>query len=110
MNDWDSPIKHFEKVLALANELKGIGVAIYQHQYDTLVFGSWTITTGKRKERVKFSWDGRDGFLTYSEAVFPDSSYSTREWKEIKCEGVDFKDDFTVYDRMKQFLSTKYGV
>jgi len=93
--------------MMIGDRLKGIGVAIYEHQYYSLVFGSWTIIAGKRKDRTKISWDGRDGFLDFSEAHFPDSSYSTKEWNHIKNEKVVFKDSFSEYDRVEQYFREK---
>ena len=110
MNDAESALKHFQAINSLFERLKEIGVAVYEHQYYSLVFGSWTIVAGKRKQRTKFSWDGRDRFLDYSEADFPDSSYSSRDWKHIKNEKVDFKDSLNEYGRMEQYLYEKYSV
>jgi len=110
MDDTESALKHFRAIISLGEKLKEIGVDYYEHQYYSLAFGSWTIIAGKRKERTKFSWDGRDGFLELWEANFPDSSYSTVEWNHVKTEGVDYKDPVTVYDRMEQYLRIKYSV
>ena len=110
MPDSESALNHLHSIVALGDRLKEFGIAIYEHHYLTLVFGSWTLIAGKRKERIKISWDGRDGFLDFSEGLFPDSSYSSNNWRHIKNEGVDFKDPLTPYDRAERFLTTKYNV
>jgi hypothetical protein len=79
MNDAETALQHFRAIVSLGEKLKEIGVAIYEHQYYSLVFGSWAIIAGSRKVRSKISWDGRDRFLDFSESHFPDSSYSTKE-------------------------------
>jgi len=65
-DDADSAIEHLNRVGSLAESLKKIGAAIYEHHWDCLCFGSWTITAGRRKECFEFSWDGRDFFLSIS--------------------------------------------
>ncbi len=65
-NDADSAIEHFKQVAALADALKSLGFAIYEHHWDCLYFGSWAMTAGRRKDCFEFSWDGRDFFLSVS--------------------------------------------
>ena len=107
-----SAIKHFKAIVDIGERIKEIDVSIYEHHYYPIVFGSWTLIVGKRKERTKFDWDGRDGYLQYSEASFPDSSYSNSnvEWTHIKNEGVNYDDPVSVYERIKKYLLTKYCV
>jgi len=98
--------------MTLSERLKEVRVAIYEHHYYSLVFGSWTIVVGTRKERVKITWDGRDGYLNYSEALFPDSSYSPKpnEWIQKKSESIDLKEPTTAYEKVEQYLLEKYSV
>lgn len=110
MSDSDPALKHFEAILELGKRMKEIGVAIYEHEYYSLVFGSWTVVVGKRKNRIKFSWDGRDGFLDISEGHFPDSSCSTKTWNHLKNERIDTHAPFTVYDRVEECLRNKFTV
>ena len=64
--DADSSISHLQRVVALADTLKKSGVAIYEHHWDSLCFGSFTITAGRRKDCFEFSWDGREFFISVS--------------------------------------------
>ena len=66
INDGDSAAKHLKRVADLATELGKMGFAIYEHHWDYLCFGSWTIAAGRRKDCYEFSWDGRDFFLSVS--------------------------------------------
>ena len=110
MNDAETALQHLRAIVSLGKKLKEIDVAIYEHQYYSLVFGSWTIIAGNRKDRSKISWDGRDGFLDFSESQFPDFSYATKEWHHIKNERVDFKDSVSEYDRVEQYFREKKTV
>ena len=112
MNDSESSVNHLRAVVALSERMKEVGVAIYEHHYYSLVFGSWTIVAGRRKERVKITWDGRDGHLNYSEALFPDSSYSPKpdEWIQKKNEGIDLQEQATAYQKAERYLLQKYSV
>ena len=65
-HDADSAIEHLKRVASLADSLKKMGAAIYEHHLDCLCFGSWTISAGRRKDCFEFSWDGRDFVLSVS--------------------------------------------
>jgi hypothetical protein len=68
-DDADSAIEHLKRVASLADALKKTGAAIYEHHWDCLCFGSWTITAGRRKDCFEFSWDSRDFFLSVSHST-----------------------------------------
>jgi len=103
LSDAESSVRHIEAVLAMAQRLSASGIAIYEHSYHALVFGSWTIEAGKRKGRFRFSWDGRDGLLTVEQAAFPDSRQRTG-WKHVKTEGIDIKQYTEALDSVESFL------
>jgi hypothetical protein len=65
-SDADSSVSHLRRIAALSDTLKERGVAIYEHHWDSLCFGSFTITAGRRKDCFEFSWDGRELFLSVS--------------------------------------------
>ena len=108
VSDAQSSVRHIEAVLAMAQRLSASDIAIYEHSYDALVFGSWTIVAGKRKERLRFSWDGRDGFLTVEQATFPDSQQRT-EWQHVKTESVDVRHYTEALDAVESFLKRKFA-
>lgn len=108
ISDAQNSVKHIEAVLAIAQRLSSSDIAIYEHTYHALVFGSWTIVAGKRKERVRFSWDGRDGILTVEQAIFPDSQQRT-EWEHVKTEGVDVRHYSQALDAVESYLRRKFA-
>jgi hypothetical protein len=63
-DDTASSIRHFQRLLALAESLRAIGVSLYHHEWHSLVMGSWSLTAGTRHQSFFFAWDGREGFIT----------------------------------------------
>lgn len=106
ISDTQGSVRHIEAVLALAQRLAAADIAIYEHSYRGLAFGSWTIVAGMRKERVRCSWDGRDGCLTVEQAAFPDSQQRT-DWQHVKTEGVGVRHYTEALDAVEQFLRRK---
>ena len=48
----------------------------------------WQIIATKHEEAVRFSWDGRDGFITVEGSPIRDHS-SPNEWKQETVKGLD---------------------
>jgi hypothetical protein len=71
--DAESCLNHLRSLLAMAERLSKLNVAIYEHSFSMLAFGSWNLTAGKRKDRVEASWDGKEGVLVLGCAKFRDS-------------------------------------
>jgi len=71
MDDSQSAIEHLGRIEALAVKLADQGIAIYEHDYTMLVFGSFRLELGTRHRRWGFSWDGKEGFLSYSDPYTP---------------------------------------
>ncbi len=55
---------------------------------DYSAFGSWVLIAQKHHEAVRFTWDGRDGFLTVEGSPMPDSRVP-HEWREEILKGFD---------------------
>jgi hypothetical protein len=83
--DPHSFLDHFRKIHSLAVNLSDEGIAFYQHSYDMLAFGSWVLVAGKRKYRVRFTWDGKDGILKAEKALIPNSG-TIIKWEEVSLE------------------------
>lgn len=47
----------------LATRLSVDGLAIYSVRYDYPAFGSWTFVAGRRRSRVRVTWDGKEAVL-----------------------------------------------
>lgn len=64
----------------LATRLAVDGVEIYSVTYHSKVFGSWEIEAGRRRVRVRVSWDGKDRHLSVSTATL-ESGSTERKWQ-----------------------------
>lgn len=82
MSDSESSLRHLRWLSAFAARIAPSELAIYRHDYHMLVMGSFTLEVGTRKERRKFTWDGREGFLDLFGATCPDSR-TTSQWQHI---------------------------
>lgn len=80
--DANSFLEHARQVHSLAAKISEDDIAIYEHSYDMLSFGSWLLILGKRKYRFRFTWDGRDGILKTEKALIPDAG-TIIKWQEM---------------------------
>jgi hypothetical protein len=62
---------HFKRLVDLDEILASRTIAIYEHEYFMLAFGSFRLEVGTRKRRWGFSWDGKEGFATISNPYEP---------------------------------------
>ena len=47
----------------LATRLSVDGIAVYNLRYDYPAFGSWELIAGRRRSRVRVTWDGKEAAL-----------------------------------------------
>jgi hypothetical protein len=71
MDDSQSAIEHLRRLGTLATKLADRGIAIYEHDYTMLAFGSFRLELGTRHRRWGFSWDGKEGFISFSDPYTP---------------------------------------
>jgi hypothetical protein len=57
-------IEHIQRLLALAESLRPLGLSVYHHEWHELAMGSWSLTAGTRHCSYLFTWDGRDGIMS----------------------------------------------
>lgn len=80
-----SSAEFIERFAALAKRIASIGVAVNTATLDWSSFGSWMIIVSKRHEAVRFTYDGRDSFIT----VEASSIQLPFEWKELVVKGIE---------------------
>ncbi len=68
---------------ALATRLAGDGVIIYAVSYQTHAFGGWEVEAGRRRVRVRVTWDGKDRHLKISTAQLASGS-TERTWQLVE--------------------------
>lgn len=71
--DATSGVEHSRRMLALTERLAAQGIAVYEHQWFCLMFGSWTLIAGTRHRRFRFQWDGKEFFIDVQVAEFGSS-------------------------------------
>jgi len=92
----------------MAQRLAADDIAIYEHRYAALDFGSWEIVAGRRKSRIRFRWDGRDAALTIEQAVCADSR-TPLNWKSVASEQQRSPDGANPLARVEQFFRGDFG-
>ena len=68
INDSLSSAKYFKDVANLAERLAQQKIAIYEHQFTYMAFGSWEIVVGQRSKMLRFTYDGKDSYLSYCDS------------------------------------------
>ncbi len=74
--------EHIELLSGLAKECEALGVTLYHHSYDELVFGSWSVIVGHPHDRLEFTWDGKESYLAIGESQFANQN-SRPDWKPV---------------------------
>lgn len=106
-NDADYFIRQFEVVLAMARRLAPLNIAIYELDLCES-FGHWAIVAGKRGERVKFLWEGRDRVLTIRRSIFfSESEVSKLERPLVKDMQLASSED--ALEEVEKFLMQKFA-
>ena len=67
-------------VAALATRLAVDAVIVYSLTYHSLSFGSWELEAGRRKTRIRVTWEGKDRHLTVATAQLLSGS-TARDWQ-----------------------------
>ena len=66
MNITEQSIEHLKALLFIAEELREAGIAVLQHSYHPMAFGSFILEVGKPHSKVLFEWDGKESILSIS--------------------------------------------
>jgi hypothetical protein len=67
-------------VAGLATRLFVDGVVVYSLTYHCLSFGSWELEAGRRRVRIRVTWEGKDRHLRVSTAQLASGS-TERQWQ-----------------------------
>lgn len=78
-------IEHLRAVAQVLEDLTACH-EFFEHQYHAEAFGSWVLVAGKPKRRYRFTWDGKDAFLSVAVAQFFDSQ-TPAQWHELPGKG-----------------------
>lgn len=75
----EKSIQHIRNLLNIAEDLKLEGIALYEHAYHPLSFGSFSVEFGKPHDRVLCQWDGKESILSLSFSEITNQT-APREW------------------------------
>lgn len=68
IDDSQSSADYFRSIADLAQRLADKRIAVYEHVFHYMAFGSWEIVTGRRAQMIRFTYDGKDSLLSYGDA------------------------------------------
>jgi hypothetical protein len=95
----------------LATRLAVDGVEIYSVTYHSQSFGSWEIESGRRRIRIRVTWEGKDRHLRVATAQL-ESGSTERKWQ--LAEEHDFRnrrpDLVQVFDTVHAAITAHAGV
>ena len=102
-------IEHMRLVNEIANFCESHNLTTLEHQYNYLMFGSWLLVIGKSKQRMKFSWDGKESYLGVEISQFQNSN-SVAAWVPVfpGVVGVQ-KTGAEVFSFIKETLGKQYA-
>lgn len=75
-DDSQSSANYFKSVADLAARLAKKKIAVYDHSFTYMAFGSWKIVAGRREKMLRFTYDGKDSYLSYCDASVTPKSYT----------------------------------
>jgi hypothetical protein len=77
-----SQSEHIEFLANIVGELDKAELKLFEHQYDYSSFGSWFLVAGNTKDRLRFSFDGKEKLLAMETSKFS-SQNSPAQWLEV---------------------------
>ncbi len=90
LDDSQSSVRYFKQVASLAERLAQKRIAVYEHRFTYMAFGSWEIVAGQRDKMLHFAYDGKDSYLSYCDAsVKPQSRMDLQHHGFTTHEGED---------------------
>ena len=90
IDDSQSSANYFQNVASLAARLAQSHVAVYEHKFHYMAFGSWELVAGRRTRMLRFTYDGKDSYLSYRDAsVKPRTHTDLQHRRFLTHEGVD---------------------
>jgi hypothetical protein len=79
-DDCGYSVVFFEALAELSKALAGHELAIYEANFDYVNFGSWWLIAGTSHRRLRFLFDGKEGWLEAFESEFRNQG-SQAHWR-----------------------------
>lgn len=68
MESQEYPLRHFQGMVKLANELRSLPAQILEHTYNYSAFGSWSTTIQRKGLTFRVVFDGKEGQMRLEQA------------------------------------------
>ena len=106
----NSSIEHIKLINDVSEFCEKHDLIIFEHDYNYMVFGSWSLVIGKSKHRMRFSWDGKESYLGVGVSEFQNSN-STANWEPVLPSiGGTQKTEVEVFAFIKESLKKQYVI
>ena len=92
----------------LAKRLATQDIVTHSLRADWGTFGSWQLIVKKREEAIRFTYDGRDSFITIESSPIRDHS-APNEWQEDVVKGIDNTNN-EVFGFCEDFLRKRLSI
>ena len=83
IDDSESSAKHFRSLSEIDARLASKRIAIYEHSFHYLAFGSWDLVAGTREKMMRFSYEGKESYMKYGDASVVARDYSDLEHRSF---------------------------
>jgi hypothetical protein len=83
IDDSQSSAHYLRDVASLAESLAQRKIAIYEYQFNYMAFGSWEIVAGRREKALRFTYDGKDSYLSYCDSSIKPQSHHDLQHKHF---------------------------
>lgn len=105
----ESAFRHITRLHDLAEALHKNGIAILEHAYHALAFGSFVLVVGRPRKRLKFGRDGKNFFLDVSCAE-GDSSTVVPKWERRENARLGAIEHDELFRIIKNMSGREFGV
>ena len=96
-----------QELAALVEQLAKRDITVNSLRADYASFGSWILIAYKNHEAIRFTWDGRDGFITIESSPQTNQN-SPNEWKQENMKGLDVRSGVSPTCFVEQYLQTRF--
>ena len=103
----ESGIKPLNELLKLLNKAKADSIALFEHQFSMLSFGSFVIVVGRPKDRLRFTWDGRDRVLEVGRSAFNNQN-SPSQWEQLK--SIHFANNDDIFGSINSIIREEFKI
>jgi hypothetical protein len=94
---------YFKSVASLAQRLAREQIAIYELTFSYMAFGSWEIVAGRRNRMLRFTYDGKDSYLSYCDASMKPRSHTDLQHRRFATHVGEDPLDFVAQVLEKEF-------